>query len=85
VNDFIASEPYKRKKEADKDSYLWDELLQRTAQNALDGVLLGDGDVFTSQSAIFEMAKEPRFARREFARAMKNAINSFPETEGLIT
>jgi hypothetical protein len=61
---FIASEPYKRKKEADKDSYLWDELLQRTAQNALDGALLGDGGVFTSQSAIFEMAKTPLYEAR---------------------
>jgi hypothetical protein len=85
-SDFIASEPYKRKKEADKDSYLWDRLLQRTAQNALDGALLGDGGgVFKSQSAIFEMAKEPRFARREFARVMQNAINNFPDIEGMIT
>jgi hypothetical protein len=83
--DFIASGPYKRKKSADKDSYLWDELLQRTAQNALDGTLLGDGGVFESQSAIFEMAKEPRFARREFARAMQNAINNFPDSEEMIT
>ena len=83
--DFIASDPYKRKKEADKDSYLWDELLQRTAQNALDGTLLGDGGVYKSQSAIFEMAKEPRFMRREFARAMKNAINNFPDNGEVIT
>ncbi len=79
-NNFIASGPYKRKKEADKDSYLWDELLQRTAQNALDGTLLGDGGVFKSQSAIFEMAKEPRFMRRELAKAMRNAINNFPNS-----
>ncbi|MCW2285185.1 uncharacterized protein YchJ [Rhodoblastus acidophilus] len=84
-NDFIASDAYKRKKEADKDSYLWDELLQRTAQNALDGTLLGDAGVFESQSAIFEMAKEPRFMRRELAKAMRNAINNFPDSQEIMT
>jgi SEC-C motif len=82
---FIASEPYQRKKSADKDSYLWDELLQRTSQNALDGILLGDGGVFETQSAIFEMAKEPRFVRREFAKAMLRAIANFPDSEGMVT
>jgi hypothetical protein len=32
---FVNSEPYRRKKEADASSYLWDGLLQRTSQNAL--------------------------------------------------
>ena len=50
---FIESEPYKNKKSADEPSYLWDELIQRTAQNALDGTLLGNGGVFASKSAIF--------------------------------
>lgn len=82
---FIASQPYKRKKEADTESYLWDELLQRTSQNALDGTLLGDGHVFESQSAIFEMAKEPRFMRREFAKAMQRAIDNFPDSVEMIS
>ncbi len=82
---FVSSEPYQRKKIADKDSYLWDELLQRTSQNALDGTLLGDGGVFKSQSAIFEMAKEPRFVRRELAKAMLRAITNFPDSAQAIT
>jgi len=82
---FRASDAYKRKKRADQDSYLWDELLQLTSQNALDGTLLGDARIFESQSAIFEMAKEPRFARRELARAMQRAIDNFPDLEGTIT
>jgi hypothetical protein len=82
---FRASEPYKRKKLADQESYLWDQLLQRTSQNALDGTLLGDARIFESQSAIFEMAKEPRFTRREFARAMLRAIDNFPDNKEMIT
>jgi hypothetical protein len=76
---FIGSEPYKRKKQADQSSYLWDDLLQRTTQNALDGTLLGDGGIFNSRSAIFEMAKEPRFMRRTLADAMRKAIEGFPD------
>ena len=82
---FRASEPYKRKHLADQESYLWDQLLQRTSQNALDGTLLGDAGIFESQSAIFEMAKEPRFTRREFARAMRRAIDNFPDNKEMIT
>jgi hypothetical protein len=83
--DFIKSDPYERKKLADRVSYLWDDLLQRTTQNALDGTLLGDGGIYESQSAIFEMAKEPRFSRRVLAEAMQKAIQGFPEHGGGIT
>jgi hypothetical protein len=82
---FTNSEPYKRKKLADRISYLWDDLLQRTTQNALDGTLLGDGGIYESQSAIFEMAKEPRFSRRALAEAMQKAIRNFPEEGDGIT
>jgi len=73
---FINSGAYKRKKEADKTSYFWDELIQKTAQNALDGTLLvsGDGGIFESKSAIYEMAKEPRFSRRGLSDGMIQAI-----------
>jgi hypothetical protein len=79
---FIKSGAYKRKKEADKTSYLWDELIQRTGQNALDGTLLGDDGLFESKSAIYEMAKEPRFSRRALSDAIIQAIRNFPEMEG---
>ena len=79
------SAPYRRKKEADATSYLWDKLLQRTAQNALDGTLSGNSDIYNSQSAIFEMAKEPRFIRRALADRIKNAIAEFPyDREGVV-
>jgi hypothetical protein len=79
------SAPYRRKKEADASSYLWDNLLQRTAQNALDGGLSGNSDIYNSQSAIFEMAKEPRFVRRALADRIKNAIAEFPyDREGIV-
>jgi uncharacterized protein YchJ len=81
-NKFFFSYQYFQKKNADKTSYLWDELIQRTAQNAFDALLLGDADVFNGQSAIKEMAKEPRFMRRELAKNMINAIENFPKQAG---
>jgi hypothetical protein len=79
------SAPYLRKKAADKCSYLWDDLIQKTAQNALDGRLSGNSDIFNSRSAIFEMAKEPRFIRRALAHRIRNAIADFPyDQEGIV-
>ena len=79
---FTSTFSYQRKKEDDKISYLWDELLQRTFQYALDGEILGDDDIFNQQSALREMAKEPRFMRRELALAMQKSIQSLPYKHG---
>ena len=78
--DFAQSEVYKNKKSADKVSYLWDELIQRTSQNTLNGTLLGDSTPLRGQSAIHEMAKEPRFSRRALSQHMIEAIRNFPES-----
>jgi hypothetical protein len=77
--DFLALPQYASRKEANKPSYLWDDLIQRTAQHTLDGTGWGNTGPFTP-SAIHEMAKEPRLARRGIAVGLINSINSFPET-----
>lgn len=79
-HDFIELDIYKRKKLADRSSYLWDELIQRTCQNKLDGTLLGDADLLRGKSAIHEMAKEPRFMRRALSDKIIQVIRDFPET-----
>jgi len=81
--DFVKTEEYQRKKEADQISYFWDELMQRTLQNALDNTLLGDNDLFNEQSALREMAKEPRFMRREISEAIMQSIDKMPATLSL--
>jgi hypothetical protein len=78
--DFSESKIYKAKKLANRNSYLWDEIIQRTCQNALDGTLLGNSTLLRGQSAIHEMAKEPRFFRRALSEAMISAVQNFPET-----
>ena len=77
---FVASEEYKKRKEANEVSYVWDELLRRTYRNALGGTLIGDVDLGKERNALNEMAKEPRLARREMSRRILKAIENFPET-----
>jgi hypothetical protein len=81
-HDFVKTDAYHRKKEADQISYFWDKLLQKTLQNALDNTLLGDADVYNGQSAIIEMAKEPRFYRREISKAIWQSIENVPDFGG---
>lgn len=78
--DFKELEIYKNKKLADKVSYLWDEIIQKTCQNALDGTLLGNANLLKGKSAIHEMAKEPRFFRRALSDQMIQSIRNFPES-----
>jgi hypothetical protein len=80
---FIDRAEYKAKKEADKSSYLWDDLIQRTCENALNGTLLG-ANLLEGPSAIHEMAREPRFSRRALSDEMVRAIRNFPEKGGPI-
>ncbi|MBC8382307.1 MAG: hypothetical protein H8E22_00525 [Candidatus Cloacimonetes bacterium] len=79
--DFVDSELYKSKKDADEISYTWDRLIQKTCRNALNGVLGGNANLFSGQSAILEMAKEPRFMRRYLSQKIIDAINKFPENQ----
>lgn len=76
-HDFIKSAVYRNTGEVNRVSYFWDELIQRTCQNAIKGTLGGNADLLRSQSAIFEMVKEPRFVRRSLAERMLGAVKRF--------
>ncbi|WP_236169524.1 YecA family protein [Pseudomonas atacamensis] len=78
--DFIGSETYSATKSANEISYMWDELIQRTCQNSIDGTTRGNADLSRGPSAIYEMVKEPRFMRRQLADGMMEAIENFPKT-----
>lgn len=77
--DFRNLPQYNSRKEANKPSYLWDELIQKTGQHSLDGTGWGNTDAF-SPSAMREMAKESRLARRAISRGMIEAIDTFPDS-----
>lgn len=77
---FSQSVVYRNTKQKDRISYFWDELIQRTCQNSLDGTLGGNSDILRGQSAIYEMVKEPRFMRRGLSEKMLSAVQRFPNS-----
>ena len=78
--DFVETPVYKNTKNEDRISYFWDELIQRTCQNSLNGTLGGNSNIARGDSAIYEMVKEPRFIRRGLAQKMLGAVERFPDT-----
>ncbi len=84
-HDFIKTDLYKNTKNEDRVSYFWDELIQRTCQNALDGTLRGNSDLLRGESAIFDMVKEPRFIRRSLADKIRRTVVNFPDHPSQLT
>jgi hypothetical protein len=79
---FIQTDLYKNTKTVNRISYFWDQLIQRTCQNSLDGTLGGNSNIFRGESAIYEMVKEPSFMRRGLAEKMLTAADRFPDNTG---
>ena len=79
-HDFTRLDLYRRTKEANKISYLWDEIIQRTSKHALEGTILGETPL-EGNGAIQEMAKEPRFVRRALSEHIARSIGNFPEDD----
>lgn len=77
---FEGTDLYRNTKNADRISYFWDELIQRTCQNSLDGTLGGNSNIVRGESAIYEMVKEPRFMRRGLSKTMLEAVKRFPDS-----
>jgi SEC-C motif len=84
-HDFIKTDLYKNTKNEDRISYFWDELIQRTCQNSIDGTLSGNSNILRGESSIYEMVKEPRFVRRALADKMLTAVQRFPDGPDKLT
>jgi hypothetical protein len=78
---FVKSPAYQVKKEENKISYFWDELINEFGACVLEGNLLGNRSVFMENSGIYEMAKEQRFIRRMLSEKMIEVIENFPDTD----
>lgn len=78
---FQNSDMYKRQKELNQYSYLIDNVLQKTMDNALKNKLVGTEDVFNGNGAIKELTKLSRFYRRNLSLKFKDAIEKFPSNE----
>ena len=69
-----------RREKENAPSYLWDEIIQRSYQFALDG-RSGGASAFGANNALFEMSREPRMSRRTLSKNMLEAIDAFPATD----
>lgn len=76
------SQKYQARRNDNEISYFWDDLIRRTCQNKLDGTGGGNDKLFEGKSAIYEMAKEMRLARRVFSSQIADAVVNFPEDGG---
>lgn len=74
--EFVEKEEYKRKQEADKDSYVWDRLVERFAQDSLKGQLEFAPSPSNTERAIRQMALENRFARRLLGKSFKEFLDN---------
>ena len=77
---FTNNAQYVAKKEADKISYLWDELIETFTRHMLDGTSVTLGNykfkLENSELGVRYMALERRFLRRSHAEAVKGALEA---------
>ncbi|MGI2904766.1 hypothetical protein [Tolypothrix sp. VBCCA 56010] len=74
-DEIIKKPEYKEKREADRDSYIWDRLLENIIEDLLNNNLEFDPDLNQSELALRTMAREPRFARRILGKYFKNFMD----------
>ena len=74
-NEIIKKPEYKAKKEADRDSYIWDRLLENISKDVLNNNLEFGPDLNQSELALRGMAREPRFARRILGKFFRDFMD----------
>ena len=67
---FIGSDSYRNKREADRISYVWDNLVEVVNENILQDQLEIGSELKDSELAVRIMAREDRFARRILGQAL---------------
>jgi hypothetical protein len=80
-----AKDEYKRKQAANEDSYIWDGLIERFAQDFVDGELEFATDPPNTERAFRQMAKEDRFARRILGKSFKEFLDNSQKIRARIT
>lgn len=66
---FVNRPEYKAKKEADRDSYVWDRIVDGFAEDVLRGRLEFGAELNQNERGLRVMARESRFARRLLGKA----------------
>ncbi|MBR8834456.1 MAG: NERD domain-containing protein [Stigonema ocellatum SAG 48.90 = DSM 106950] len=75
-NEIIKKPEYTAKKIADKDSYMWDKLLETISKDVLNNNLEFCSDLNQSELALRAMARETRFTRRILGKFFKDFMDS---------
>lgn len=77
--EMVKNEQYRRKKEADRSSYLWDRLIEVFTKNMLAGTtIVPDGSPFVladHEITVRYMAQEPRVVRRMLSNAISGLLS----------
>lgn len=84
-NDWVANEKYRAKKAADRNSYVWDKLIETFTTNMLAGTtIMPEGRLFVLselEQGIQHMALVPRHRRRFFGEAILDALEKAKTTD----
>lgn len=78
--DFVARPEVQRKFAADRESYLWDLLIEEVAQNAIAGTLYtaSDSSIASQERLLRVLAREPRVRRRMLGRSLLEKVLDAP-------
>jgi hypothetical protein len=77
--EFTKKDEYQRKKTVDKESYIWDRMIEIIGRDVLHGHLeFGEG-LDDNETALRAMAKETRFARRMLGQSFLEMVKGLPE------
>ncbi|MCX5727110.1 MAG: NERD domain-containing protein [Candidatus Saganbacteria bacterium] len=74
-DNFIKRPEYVAKKEADRDSYTWDRLVDYISEEMLNGRMEIGSDLNENELCIRVMARENRFARRGLGKSFKQFLD----------
>jgi hypothetical protein len=81
----LKNEQYRAKKAADKDSYIWDRLIEAFTTNMLAGTtIVPEGKTFElaeHEEGIRHMAIVPRYKRRHFGKSILGALEKGTTTD----
>ncbi|MHC5895702.1 hypothetical protein [Nostoc sp.] len=74
--DEIINKPeYKAKEEADRNSYMWDKLIENISEDVLNNNLEFGPDLNQSELALRAMARETRFVRRILGKSFRDFMD----------
>ncbi len=84
--DLIKNKQYIEKKEADKDSYIWDSLIEKIAQEGhiYDNNELRKGEHFELKERLQYMSEDSRFIRRQLAKDLNWVLLNTPKNKVLV-